>query len=380
MSVTVKDVLSLDLFNNAIVVAGKNGLNNEVKRINFTDCPFPDDILDCGLVEKGDLFINSLYIAKEDDEKLLEFFKYFVICESAGTFIITEFLSSLPQNIIDFCNKYNLPAVFVDPKVPYATIIKDTMEMVLVDQWNTINEMKVDKLLDKNITKDEIIKLARFLNKNFKKYYACAFINLSSLSADKIKLINSILKNNQDFNIITYNSGIFIIINFDKIRTFDTVIPYIESIVNNYISKYKIGVSNIFSDIEKFDECIHQSLSAYDISHIINNTTVYYKNLNIYKLLYPIKDNDYLKDFYNDIIVPLINYDNDYKSDLINTIERYLENDGDYKKTAADLNQHENTVRYRILKAKKILDMENNNFKFIEQISVGLKIKHLLDM
>lgn len=148
---------------------------------------------------------------------------------------------------------------------------------------------------------------------------------------------------------ITYNSGIFIIINFDKIRTFDTVILYIESIVNKYISKYKIGVSNIFSDIEKFDECIRQSLSAYDISHIINNTIVYYINLNIYKLLYPIKNTDYLKDFYNDIILPLINYDNDYKSDLINTIERYLENNGDYKKTASDLNQHENTVRYSIL-------------------------------
>ena len=39
MSVTVSDVLQLDILNSAKVIAGKNGLDREVLRINFTDCP-----------------------------------------------------------------------------------------------------------------------------------------------------------------------------------------------------------------------------------------------------------------------------------------------------------------------------------------------------
>jgi DNA-binding PucR family transcriptional regulator len=65
---------------------------------------------------------------------------------------------------------------------------------------------------------------------------------------------------------------------------------------------------------------------------------------------------------------------------LINTIEAYLNCDGDYKKTATLINQHENTVRYRISKAKRFLNLENDNFKFIEQVSIALKIKNLLKL
>jgi len=69
MPVTIRDLLTVDLFKDAEVVAGKSGLSNEIGRINFADCPMPENIREetlCGLVKKGDLFINSFYIIKDD--------------------------------------------------------------------------------------------------------------------------------------------------------------------------------------------------------------------------------------------------------------------------------------------------------------------------
>ena len=44
MGITVKDILQLDVLKKAKLVAGKNGLNREILRVNFTDCPLdPDD-------------------------------------------------------------------------------------------------------------------------------------------------------------------------------------------------------------------------------------------------------------------------------------------------------------------------------------------------
>lgn len=61
MSVTVSDVLQLDILNSAKVIAGKNGLDREVLRINFTDCPI-NPLVDAELAYKLEmlLFIASI--------------------------------------------------------------------------------------------------------------------------------------------------------------------------------------------------------------------------------------------------------------------------------------------------------------------------------
>ena len=101
----------------------------------------------------------------------------------------------------------------------------------------------------------------------------------------------------------------------------------------------------------------------------------YPDDLHIYNLLMAVHDNAALKNFYTMTLAPLIQYEKRYSVDLIKTIETYLTCDGDYKKTAIMLKQHENTIRFRINKAKSLLGMENSHYKFIEQVSLALKAR-----
>lgn len=378
MSVIIKDLLELDLFKSARVEAGEKGLNNEIKRVNFSDCPILEDVLEKHLVKKNDLFINSLYIVKDDEEKMLEVFKFYVASGSCGVFLIDEFVKELPDIVKDYVNKTNFPVIFIDSNVPYAEIIKTIMEMILIDQTDMISEMQIDRLLDRNVSKEEVIKSARHINGSFKAYYISLFFKAKNISNDTEKFIRNELKSNIDFESLKYKNGILIIINFDKLRAIDVYISYITNLIDHYKVNYKIGVSNIFSKIENFHLSIRQSISSYEISEIINSDIVHYKDLNVYKVLYPLKETVHIREFYNDVFIPLKEYDDYYNSDLIKTIELYLENDGDYKKTALQLHQHENTIRYRILKAKKILDLEGNHLNFVEQISIALKINKIM--
>lgn len=380
MSVKVYNLLSSELFKDAKLVAGSKGLENDIIRINFTDCPMPEDEVNSKLIEKGDLFINSLYVVKEDEDQIYEFIKVYIKYKCAGTFIITEYINKLPQKVIDLCNENNFPVVFINSAVPYAEIIKTTMEMILADKSDTISEMRIEKLIENDVSKKTIVETANELNKSFKNYYASAYIRTSDSDVTKQQLLISNIKKIANIETVKYKNGLFIIINFDKISIFNTLIKQIESVVTKYHINYQAGISNIFSEIEQFNNCIKQAVLSSDISIVINSNVVYYKDVNVYKILYPLKGSESLRDFYDDIMKPLIDYDNHYdKFELIKTIEAYLEFDGDYKKTANHLNQHENTVRYRILKAKRILNLENNNFKFIEQISIALKIKNILN-
>ncbi|KMT20947.1 helix-turn-helix domain-containing protein [Clostridium cylindrosporum] len=86
-----------------------------------------------------------------------------------------------------------------------------------------------------------------------------------------------------------------------------------------------------------------------------------------------------LLNFSKKIIEPIKNYDKENHSELYHTLESYIFYDGNYKKVAEDLFQHENTIRYRIKKIKSILHMEDSNIKFIESTSIALRVLGLLN-
>lgn len=381
MSVTVQNLLAADLFKDSVVVAGAKGLNNEIERISFVDCPFPEDIYESGLIKKGDLFINSFYIVKEDDEKLFQFIKAYIEFKCSGSIIITEYISKLPQKVLDLCNKHDFPVVFIDPSIPYAEIIKTTMEMILADKSDTISEMKIEKILDSGANKKTVIETASDVNRSFKKHYASLYIRIPDITNQKKHILISNIKTINSIETVKYKNGFFVILNFDRLSSMDMMLGQIKTILQKSYESYHMGISSIFEEVEEFNVCMRQSLLAFEISFILEQNVVCYKDVNLYKILYPLKDTDILTDFYSDIITPLTETEaNGDKHELINTIESYLENDGDFKKTALMLNQHENTVRYRISKAKRILNLENNNFKFIEQVSIALKIKNILKL
>lgn len=381
MPVSVKNLLSIELLKGSEVVAGKKGLDNIVGRINFVDCPMPENIYISDLIKKGDFFINSFYIAKGDEDNLFQFFDAYIKCECSGTLIITEYIKKLPDKIIDLCDENNFPVIFINPDIPYAEIIKSAMEMILIDQSEHILDMKIDKILEDNVGRKLITSTAHELNINFKSYFNSFYVKFNEITGQKKQMVISQIKNTANLEVLKYKNGILIIANYDRLSMLNTYLVQIESILNNLHDFYYIGISNTFEEIVEFNVCIKQSLLACEISNISNSKIIYYKDINLYKILYPLKDTDILEDFYMDIINPLIGAESsDDKYELVKTVEAYINCDGDFKKTSYILNQHENTIRYRINKAKRILNLENDNFKFVEHISIALKIKNILKL
>ena len=226
--------------------------------------------------------------------------------------LLKLYITELPQKVIDLCNENNFPVIFIDSNIPYAEIIRTTMEMILADQSDTISEMRIEKLLESNASNKTIIETAYEINKNFREYYASLYIKTADMSSKKMQILISNIKRIPYIEPLKYKNGIFLIMNFDKVYNFEKDLNIIESIISGYIDNYHIGVSNIFSEINQFNNCIKQSMLAYDISNIIKSNTVRYKNLSVYKILYPLKNTDTLKDFYNDIMSPLIQDDSHY--------------------------------------------------------------------
>jgi|LGOV01.1.fsa_nt_gb hypothetical protein len=145
--------------------------------------------------------------------------------------------------------------------------------------------MRIDRLLDVDINRQEVAAIATRINGSFKNLYNCLYINVENLPGDRLSYLRKELNSNYDFEALKYRNNILMIMNFNKQVMLKTHIEYVEKIVNQYTNDYKIGVSDTFSPKDEFNHCVRQSLSSYELSFTTEDRVVFYKDLNVYKVI-----------------------------------------------------------------------------------------------
>ena len=85
-----------------------------------------------------------------------------------------------------------------------------------------------------------------------------------------------------------------------------------------------------------------------------------------------------LQGFFADTLEPVVAYDEQYATDLVQTLETYLESDGNVAGTAQRLFTHRHTVRYRLNRVRELSghDVESSDGR--EKLSLGLKAMRVL--
>ena len=85
-----------------------------------------------------------------------------------------------------------------------------------------------------------------------------------------------------------------------------------------------------------------------------------------------------LRGFYSDTVEPLAAYDEQYETNLVGTLETFLECDGNVQATAAKLFTHRHTVRYRLERARELSGLDVGSTDGREKLSLGLKAMRVL--
>ena len=81
-----------------------------------------------------------------------------------------------------------------------------------------------------------------------------------------------------------------------------------------------------------------------------------FEDTGAYRLLLPAMSEDpaELQRFYEETVAPLVAYDDQYETDLVQTLETFLDADGNVAGTAARLYTHRHTIRYRLERVRDL--------------------------
>jgi DNA-binding PucR family transcriptional regulator len=105
-----------------------------------------------------------------------------------------------------------------------------------------------------------------------------------------------------------------------------------------------------------------------------------FEDTGAYRLLLPAMSEDpgELLRFYEETIAPLVAYDEQYETDLVATLETFLDCDGNVANTAGRLFTHRHTIRYRLERVRELSGHDVGSTDGRERLGLGLKAMRVL--
>lgn len=166
-------------------------------------------------------------------------------------------------------------------------------------------------------------------------------------------------------------------------------IANLESLIGSLKEKFTkaLEVSNIIigiSDVVPLNNLrLGYKQAQYASNYLLNSKTnapfLYYKDLGVLKYFFNNKgdlNEEFLNELYERYITPLINHDELYHTELLKTLELYIQNNFSKVKTEKDLFIHKNTLRARLSSINKVLNCDVDSSEDIFNIQLCLKYKY----
>ncbi|MEH7357915.1 PucR family transcriptional regulator, partial [Priestia megaterium] len=133
------------------------------------------------------------------------------------------------------------------------------------------------------------------------------------------------------------------------------------------VTQIKASCSSIYSSHDHIEKSYKEALNVLDMKSKFPEETkeiINYQELGIYQFLDVILDKRVQDQFENHSLKKLTDYDLRHNSNLVETLEVFLNNDNNINEAAKELNVHMNTLSYRL---KRISEIGDINLKDVNQ-------------
>lgn len=135
---TVADILGRNHFENAIVIAGEEGLNRTVKWVHVVEVTNIRNLLN------GQELILSTGVAwKEDEELFVSIIQQLLENDAAGLCIeVGTYLFEIPAEVIRLANEQQFPLIVFKEEVPFVAITQDIHSIIINQQYRKITDLE----------------------------------------------------------------------------------------------------------------------------------------------------------------------------------------------------------------------------------------------
>ena len=162
-------------------------------------------------------------------------------------------------------------------------------------------------------------------------------------------------------------------------RAAQAVLNELEASLAGYV--FALGRSRITEDPSELPRAASEALLAANVAQgSSDGASLAFDQTGAYRLLLSAMSENpsELQRFYGETVEPLVAYDEQYETDLVRTLETFLEADGNVAGTAQRLFTHRHTIYYRLERVRELSGLDVSSSDGREKLSLGLKAMRVL--
>jgi sugar diacid utilization regulator len=141
-----------------------------------------------------------------------------------------------------------------------------------------------------------------------------------------------------------------------------------------------IGLSSFYSEIADLPRGLQEAELVVDVLEQSDGEITEDIGTGTYRLLFRVLAShpEEVRSFYEDTIAAIVRYDDQYGTDLVGTLDAYLENNCNMNATASTIYAHRHTVAYRLDRVRELTGLDPVRSEDRERLGLGLKAYRII--
>ena len=377
--------MELPLAKDFVLVAGKGGLARTVEHVNLLDYEYdtriPSGEETDGLFDQRSIVVTSMLFAKDRPDTILQVVKQLYVDGVSSIAVIQAYYKVLPQEVIAFADEKSLPIFLVSSEKYFSenVVIGLTRAIESSEDLDHMEE-KINFILQHKVSKATRVATAQELIPKFSAPYRFFYI-VSKHQPSAYRFQHQYLslksKKMEGLECLPYQFGILVCA-MDMDMDVDMAMERLNQI-GIHKNEYVIGVSTGSHEKEEVANEIREAIYAQRFAAKEGTSLCKFEEMGIWQMILPNTDNIWMQKYCMGILKKLQDADRESDSEICPTLEAYVKQHCDMKQTAEAMSVHENTVRYRIKKAREILRAEENDMEFQQAVWLAFTYKDGLE-
>lgn len=366
------------------LLAGHGGCSNTISWVHMIE--------DTTIIQQlwGKELAVTTGLGFQSHDALFEFIKCLIKYHSVGLVINTgKYIFDIPQDIIDYCNEQDFPLLTTPWEVHMADLIKDFSMRCLYSQKE---DNEISKLFQKAFSMPQLIEeIRQQLMGAFDVDGSFQVVLIGIEDSDQFDAIERrrvafqlelCFEKIESSYAFFWFDGYFVLV----VNNLDSEI--LESIIDKMYKRTKkrmpsrfihLGIGTQMHDLHQVILSYKRAKAAVTMAEQFKYPMVLFEEMGVYQILFSIEDKRILIEMYQKLLQPLIDYDQKHHGELEHTLYYYLLYDGSQVAMAKNLYMHRNTINYRMIKIKELLNCQLETFDEKMSYMLALYIKKMLD-
>jgi sugar diacid utilization regulator len=367
------------------LLAGQKGLDNVVRWVHIIE-----DIEIPNFLHGNELVFTTGMAQTFKKNWLMDFINAMLEKKISGLVInIGPYVKEVPEDIIDYCEKHDLPLYSVPWSVRVIDITYDFCHKIIAGNEAEIGlssafrnlifapneEESYRSTLERycfyangsyRVIEFELIPSAKEINLNEEAQ------NTLRLTAQKILLE---LQSKESFSLFFQDKRLIVALQDCTKQQAEKFVATLQAEVDGQKIGCTLtaGISAEGVGYHFVADAYQKAIMALRIAKQKNLSVLNYQDMGVYQLLVSVTDKTVLRELYEGSLGILENFDRNNKTDYMQTLRYYLDYDSSVQEVAKLTFVHRNTVNYKIKKIREILNCE-----FVAETKLKLMLAFLI--